>query len=63
MVIRKSASGKKRPAKLKLKKETLRDLDAKGRAARVQGGLGGPKNNTKATCPTILPPSMGRALC
>lgn len=39
-VTRKTAAGKKGIAPLKLKKETVRDLDAKRNAGRVKGGQG-----------------------
>jgi hypothetical protein len=39
MVTKKKASAKKGVAKLKLKKETIRDLDVRGKSARVKGGL------------------------
>ena len=35
---KKTATGKGRDNKLKLKKETLKDLDAKGKASKVNGG-------------------------
>ena len=38
MVARKSEAGKKGSSKLELKKETIKDLDAKGKAGAVKGG-------------------------
>ena len=38
MTTKKTATGKRRDNKLKLKKETLKDLDAKGKASKVKGG-------------------------
>jgi len=45
MTTKKKTAGKGRARKLKLNKETLKDLDAKGRTSKVKGGaklLGGP---------------------
>ena len=38
MTTKKTATGKRRDNKLKLKKETLKDLDGKGKASKVKGG-------------------------
>lgn len=42
---KKKATGKKQVKKLKLKKESLRDLDAKSRGREVKGGSGSPYCN------------------
>jgi hypothetical protein len=39
MVQKKAAAGKKGLSKLKLKKETVRDLDARKGAGKVRGGV------------------------
>ena len=47
MVAKKKATtGKGQVKKLKLKRETLKDLDAKGKAKDVKGGI----TRTKAFC-------------
>jgi hypothetical protein len=38
MVTKKTTASKKAVPKLKLKKETIRDLDVKGKAGNVKGG-------------------------
>jgi len=43
---RKVASGKRRVKELRIRKETLKDLDAKTKASKVKGGTGG------LLCPT-----------
>ena len=43
---RKVASGQRRVKELRIRKETLKDLDAKTKASKVKGGSGG------LTCPT-----------
>ena len=40
MTTRKKATGKGEVKKLKLKKETIKDLDLKNKAGNVKGGLG-----------------------
>jgi len=39
MTTKKKTAGKGRARKLKLKKETIKDLDARGKTERVKGGL------------------------
>ena len=59
MTTQKTARGKGRDNKLKLKKETLKDLDAKGQALKVKGGAAMPDPPATPLCPTIpcpLPP-------
>ena len=51
MTKRKTATGKGEAKKLKLKKETIRDLDVRGTAPGVRGGLGG--KPTKTIQPTV----------
>ena len=51
MVTRKATSGKKRTAKLTLKKDTIRDLNPPGKSRNVKGGRG-PETTTEVT---ILP--------
>jgi hypothetical protein len=46
---KKTASGKAKPGKLKLKKETIKDLEVKGSARGVRGGVA-PKS---AHCETL----------
>lgn len=45
MVSRKTTAGKKGTSKLKLKKETIKDLDVNGKAGNVKGG-----HNPTVTC-------------
>ena len=39
MTTKKTTTGKSQARKLKLKKETVKDLDVKGKANEVKGGL------------------------
>ncbi len=56
MVTKKKTAGPKKTAgKLKLKKETIRDLDAKGKSSEVKGG--------QARGDRIFIPTRGRAPC
>ena len=50
MVTKKKTEAKKSVEKLKLKKETIRDLDAKGRSSEVKGGMA----ETRGRCVTPL---------
>jgi hypothetical protein len=47
MVTKKKTEAKKGVGKLKLKKETIRDLDVKGKSAGVKGGR---RRNTDDDC-------------
>ena len=53
---RKSTAGKEEIKKLKLKKETIRDLDAKAKASKVEGGVrarAGKTEGAGATCASV----------
>jgi len=51
---KKSAGGKQKTRKLKLRRETLRDLDARGKARNVKGGV---QDLTIELCPLTYKPS------
>jgi hypothetical protein len=48
-MVTKKAAGKKTRAKLKLKKDTIKDLNVKGKVGNVKGGGRGPRVGTM-TC-------------